>query len=191
MSPYLHSRSKRLLDLVFSLIIGPFALLVLVVAMILVYMTSGKPIFFTQQRVGYNGKLFTMVKIRTLNLAFASVPGAQHETNDITWVGKILRKTRIDEIPQILAILKGEMSWVGPRPEVPFYYEHFQTIDARFNQRLQARPGITGSAQINNPNATPNDNLEKLEHDLKYIECATLALDLKILATSFIVIWKS
>jgi lipopolysaccharide/colanic/teichoic acid biosynthesis glycosyltransferase len=191
MSPYLYSRLKRLLDIVFSLIIAPIALVVFIFAAFLVYFTSGSPIFFRQERIGKGGKPFQMLKIRTLSLDFASVPGAQHVAGDITWIGKILRKTRIDEIPQILSILNGEMSWVGPRPEVAFYYEHFQAIDSRFKNRLQAKPGITGLAQINNPNASPNENLEKLEHDLQYIENANFGLDLKILAKSFLVIWKS
>jgi lipopolysaccharide/colanic/teichoic acid biosynthesis glycosyltransferase len=189
-SPYLYSRTKRLLDLGFTLLIAPVALSVFIVAAIVVYLTSGSPVLFRQVRVGMGGKPFKMVKIRTLSLKFASLPGAQHGANDITRVGKFLRKMRIDEIPQLLTILKGEMSWVGPRPEVAFYYEEFQAKDSRFRDRLHTKPGITGLAQINNPNASPNENLEKLQHDLKYIESATFALDLKILAKSFLVIWK-
>lgn len=191
MSPYLSANSKRLLDLFFTLLIAPFALIAFVTAALLVLFTSGRPVFFKQERIGRFGKPFTMVKLRTLSQGFASNPGAQHAANDVTLVGKLLRKTRIDEIPQILTILKGDMSWVGPRPEVSFYYEHFQSIDTRFRDRLGAKPGITGLAQINNPNATPNENLEKLEFDLKYIESATFGLDLKILVKSFLVIWKS
>lgn len=191
LSPYLYSRTKRLLDLGFTLLIAPFALLVFVFAAVMVYLTNGSPVLFRQERIGKDGRPFEMVKIRTLSQRFASLPGAQHGANDITWIGKLLRKTRIDEIPQILTILKGEMSWVGPRPEVAFYYEEFQAKDSRFSNRLHAKPGITGLAQINNPNASPNENLEKLQHDLKYIESATFALDLKILVKSFLVIWKA
>lgn len=191
MSPYLSAYSKRLLDLFFTLLIAPFALIAFLLAVLLVLFTSGRPVFFKQERIGRFGKPFTMVKIRTLGQGFASNPGAQHAANDVTPVGKMLRRTRIDEIPQILTILKGDMSWVGPRPEVLFYYEHFQSIDGRFRNRLGAKPGITGLAQINNPNATPNENLEKLEFDMKYIESATFGLDLKILVKSFLVIWKS
>jgi lipopolysaccharide/colanic/teichoic acid biosynthesis glycosyltransferase len=126
MSLYLSAGSKRFLDLFFTLLIAPFALIAFLMAVILVYFTSKGPVFFIQERIGWHGKPFKMVKIRTLSRGFSSDPGAQHGAGDITLVGRLLRKTRIDEIPQILTILKGEMSWVGPRPEVAFYYERFQ-----------------------------------------------------------------
>lgn len=188
-SPYLSAGSKRLLDLSFTLLIAPFAIIAFVLGVLLVFLTSGRPVFFEQERVGMDGDAFIMFKIRTLRNGFLSMPGSEHAANDITLIGQFLRKTRIDEIPQILNILKGEMSWVGPRPEVAFYYEHFQSLDARFEGRLRAKPGITGLAQINNPNATPSENLEKLEFDLKYIESANFGLDVKILVKSFLVIW--
>ncbi len=190
-SPYLNSRSKRALDLGFSVLIAPFALIAFTLGVVLVYITSGGAVLFRQERVGRDGMRFAVVKIRTLSLRFESAPGALHDANDITWIGKLLRKTRIDEIPQILTIIKGDMSWVGPRPEVPFYNDQFQLKESRFENRLKAKPGITGLAQIYKPNAAPTENLEKLEHDLKYIESASLALDLKILVKSFLVIWKA
>ena len=189
MSPYLSAGSKRLLDLSFTLLISPFAIIAFLLGVLLVFLTSGRPVFFKQERVGMDGNAFIMFKIRTLRNGFSSKPGSEHAANDITLIGQFLRKTRIDEIPQILNILKGEMSWVGPRPEVAFYYERFQSLDARFEGRLRAKPGITGLAQINNPNATPSENLEKLEFDLKYIEGANFGLDVKILIKSFMVIW--
>lgn len=96
----------------------------------------------------------------------------------------------MDEIPQIWNILIGEMSWVGPRPEVPFYYEHFKKQEPTYANRQLVRPGITGLAQLDNPNASPNENLEKLKFDLQYVKQATFWMDLRILTKSFLFIWK-
>ena len=96
----------------------------------------------------------------------------------------------MDETPQIWNILIGEMSWVGPRPEVPFYYEHFKKQEPTYANRQLVRPGITGLAQLDNPNASPNENLEKLKFDLQYVNQATFWMDLRILTKSFLFIWK-
>jgi lipopolysaccharide/colanic/teichoic acid biosynthesis glycosyltransferase len=82
------------------------------------------------------------------------------------------------------------MSWVGPRPEVIYYYEHFKEKDPNYARRQVAKPGITGLAQLNDPNASPDQNLEKLIFDLKYVDHASFSMDLRILINSFIVIWK-
>jgi lipopolysaccharide/colanic/teichoic acid biosynthesis glycosyltransferase len=190
MSTYHQSLSKRLLDIFFSLLVLPIALPVMLFSVFLVLLTSGRPVFFFQERIGYKGQPFRLVKVRSLKNTFASQPGALHNTNDITMVGVFLRKTRIDEIPQIWNILKGEMSWVGPRPEVPFYFNHFRELDPKYAERQNAKPGITGLAQLDNPNASPNENLEKLTFDLQYVEKASLGLDLRILIQSFLFVWK-
>lgn len=190
MSPYHQSLIKRLLDVCFSLLILPVVLPVLAISVLLVGLTSGMPIFFFQKRIGKNGKPFNLIKIRTLKRAFDSTPGALHGDGDITAVGRVMRKIRFDEIPQIWNILKGEMSWVGPRPEVPYYYEHFCKLDSTYTERQKVRPGITGLAQLDNPNASPNENLEKLKFDLEYVKNASLMMDIRILLQSFLFVWK-
>jgi putative colanic acid biosynthesis UDP-glucose lipid carrier transferase len=100
-----------------------------------------------------------------------------------------MRSSRIDELPQIWNILKGEMSWVGPRPEVPYHYEHFKQRDANYATRQLVKPGITGLAQLNNPDALPNENLEKLKLDLEYVNQANIWMDLRILAQTFLLTW--
>lgn len=190
MNTYHRSFVKRLLDLCFSLVILPFVIPVFIVSVLMVLISSGFPIFFFQERIGYHGKAFKLVKIRSLKSTFSSEPGALHDVNDITVVGKFLRKARIDEIPQIWNIIKGEMSWVGPRPEVPYYYEYFKNIEATYADRQLARPGITGLAQLDNPNASPNENLEKLKFDLDYVRRADFWLDIRIIVRSFLFVWK-
>jgi lipopolysaccharide/colanic/teichoic acid biosynthesis glycosyltransferase len=168
----------------------PLALPLFLLGCLLVGLTSKGPILFYQTRVGLHNKPFQLIKIRSIRADFGKVPGAQHTHNDITAVGRTLRKFRLDELPQIWNILKGEMSWVGPRPEVPFYFEHYSKLHPEYVQRQWVRPGITGPAQLNNPNATPNENLEKLTFDLQYVREATFLTDLRILTQSFLFVWK-
>ncbi len=190
MSPYLHRPAKRALDILFSLLILPVALPVMVVSAILTVLSDGGPAFFVQERIGYKGKTFKMLKIRTLKKSFLSSTGQQHESTDILRIGRLFRAFRIDELPQIWNILVGEMSWVGPRPEVPYYFEMYKKKDPLFEKRQQCRPGITGLAQLENPDATPEHSLEKLPNDLKYIEQASLLMDIRILLQSFFLVWK-
>ena len=189
-SNYHQSRIKRLLDIFFSVLILPVVIPVLLLCVFLVWISSGTPIFFFQTRVGRNGKPFQMIKLRSLSNNFESKPGALHGQRDITGIGRLMRKSRMDETPQIWNILIGEMSWVGPRPEVPFYYEHFKKQEPTYANRQLVRPGITGLAQLDNPNASPNENLEKLKFDLQYVNQATFWMDLRILTKSFLFIWK-
>lgn len=191
MSPFLGHPLKRIVDILFSLLLLPVVIPIFFVVCLMVLLFDGRPIFFSHKRVGKDGKLFDLVKIRTLKHDFNSISGAQHQQQDVTSLGKLLRKTRFDEIPQIWSILKGEMSWVGPRPEVIYYYEHFKEKDPNYARRQVAKPGITGLAQLNDPNASPDQNLEKLIFDLKYVDHASFSMDLRILIKSFIVIWKS
>ena len=190
MSPYLHKPAKRAFDIFFSLMILPIAIPVMAVAALLTVFSDGGPAFFIQERIGYNSKAFKMLKIRTLKKSFLSSVGQQHQVNDIIWIGKLFRKFRIDELPQVLNILMGEMSWVGPRPEVRYYFEMYKNIDPNFEKRQQCRPGITGLAQLKNPDATPEDSLEKLPYDLLYINKASLLMDIRILLQSFFLVWK-
>jgi lipopolysaccharide/colanic/teichoic acid biosynthesis glycosyltransferase len=190
MSFYLNSTLKRALDILFSIAVLPIALPCMVMASILVYLSDRGPLFFVQERVGKNSYPFKMVKIRTLKKGFSSENGKQHNAEDILIIGRWLRKLRIDELPQIWNILKGEMSWVGPRPEIEYYFTHFKGIDPSFETRQVCKPGITGLAQLNNPDATPSHSLEKLPHDLHYIQHASLGMDIRILLQSIFSVWK-
>jgi lipopolysaccharide/colanic/teichoic acid biosynthesis glycosyltransferase len=173
-----------------SLLVLPLALPLFLLGCLLVGLTSKGPILFYQTRIGLHNRPFQLIKIRSIRADFGKEPGAQHTHNDITAVGRTLRKFRLDELPQIWNILRGEMSWVGPRPEVPYYFEHYSKLHPEYVQRQWVRPGITGPAQLNNPNATPNENLEKLTFDLQYVREATFLTDLRILTQSFLFVWK-
>jgi lipopolysaccharide/colanic/teichoic acid biosynthesis glycosyltransferase len=150
-------------------------------ALLLAIPTKGR-VIFTQKRLGLSGKEFSIYKLRTLK------PGANHDTagmsrnsDDFVPFGRWIRRWRIDELPQVLNILAGEMSWIGPRPERPHIAAECVQKDVRFADRLQVRPGITGWAQVHLPNATPVENLEKLPYDLEYVQRANFALDLQII----------
>lgn len=187
---YLYSKPKRRLDILFSLLVIPVVVPIILVCAFLVLITMGWPVFFAQKRIGLNGKVFVIYKLRSLKKTSNNKEGILHSNGDVTAVGKVLRLFRFDELPQIWNILKGQMSWVGPRPEVPYYVNMYSKLNPAFNERHQALPGITGLAQLNNPNATPNDNLDKLSYDMEYIRTASLKSDIHILFQSFFLLWK-
>jgi lipopolysaccharide/colanic/teichoic acid biosynthesis glycosyltransferase len=189
-SAYLHSRKKRMLDLVFTIIVLPGIILLLSFCALAILLTMGFPLIFAQNRVGINGKVFMIYKLRTLKRKASNKTGITHTNGDITPLGKLMRLFRFDELPQIWNILRGEMSWVGPRPEVPYYTKKYTELNPGFRNRLLALPGITGLAQLHNPNATPSDNPIKLEFDLDYISTASLSGDIYILFKTFFLLWK-
>ncbi len=169
----------------------PLALPIVLISALLIKITSSGSAFYIQKRVGKNGRLFSIYKIRTIiqgntNPKAGMFPG----DSAVLPLGHWLRALRIDELPQILNILRGEMSWVGPRPEQLVFVELEISKTPRFNERHQALPGITGLAQVKMPNATPDDNAIKLIWDLEYLNSASFVLDLAILIRSFFVIWK-
>lgn len=181
--PASHIIVKRIMDLAISIIALPVALPLMVLGCIAMLFTSKGPAIFRQKRVGLNGKPFTMYKIRTM---VHSKDGYVNHTvvNDgrITKVGQILRKTKIDELPQMFNVIKGDMSIIGPRPERIEIVEEFTKKHDYYKYRHLVKPGITGWAQVHKPMATPDQNLEKLEYDLYYINNHSLGLDVKILA---------
>lgn len=181
-SSYLTSTFKRVLDLVISLVALPIVVPAIILGMTLLAFPLGTRIFFVQTRVGRNQKEFSIYKLRTLKLGTHSdMAGMAPDGTDFVLFGHWLRRWRIDELPQILNVLKGEMSWIGPRPERPHLsaktMEHFPN----FMDRCIAKPGVTGWAQIHLPNATPKENGEKLKYDLEYVERASIAMDMGIL----------
>ncbi len=181
--PYSHIVTKRLMDIVICLFALPIALPLIIIGGIAMLFNSKGPIIFTQKRVGLNGIPFTMYKIRTM--VHSKNGYLDHTVKDdarITSIGNALRKSKIDELPQLINVIKGDMSIIGPRPERIDIVEHFAKQNPNYKHRHTIKPGITGWAQIHKPMATPAENLEKLEYDLYYINNHSLKLDVEILA---------
>lgn len=187
-------RLKRLLDVISAgiglVLAGP---LMLFTAM-LIKLESPGPVLYKQVRAGEFGRLFTILKFRSMRTD-AEKHGAQFakENDDrVTRVGKFIRKTRIDELPQLWNVLKGEMSMVGPRPERPVFIEQLEQKVPYFKQRLYVKPGVTGHAQVRcRYGASAEDMLEKLQYDLYYIKSYSVVFDLSImLDTIKVVLFK-
>ena len=177
--------TKRAADILLSFLGLLCAMPFIALSAIVIVLDSRGPIFFSQQRVGQHGKLFTLRKLRSMRVDAEELTGPVYATKGdsrITRVGGILRATRLDELPQLLNVLKGEMSFVGPRPERPFFVKQFEEEIMYYRQRLAVKPGLTGWAQINYPyGATFGDAIEKLRYDLYYIKNLSLLLDIFIL----------
>ncbi|MEW6360474.1 MAG: sugar transferase [Planctomycetota bacterium] len=180
----LYSKLKRLLDIGVAAVVLVLSLPISLVAAMLVKLTSQGPIFFTQERVGLDGEGFTLVKFRTMRQDAEAEDGPQWARRDdprITPVGKILRKTRLDELPQLLNVLKGDMSLIGPRPERPVFVGQFEREIPYYSERHAVRPGITGWAQVNQGYAAGTEETkEKLSYDLFYLKHQSLTLDMMI-----------
>jgi len=162
--------------------------IVLFFTILIVIESPGSP-FYVQERLGKNGKRFKMVKLRSMRMD-AEKDGAKWAVvNDprITKVGAFIRKTRIDELPQLVSVLKGDMSIVGPRPERPFFTAKFKKEIKGFENRLLVKPGLTGLAQVSGGyDISPK---EKLQYDLAYIQNLTFSLEVKIILKTFKVIF--
>ncbi len=176
---------KRLMDLALGLI-GLIALVILFPLLALVILLdSGRPIIFTQQRLGRGGKPYTIFKLRTMKSnSDMEKEALVTATNDprITRIGRLLRKTHLDELPQIINVLRGEMSFVGPRSERVELVQVFQKEVPFYRARMLVKPGITGWAQIHQAYAeTIAETATKLQYDLYYIEHASIWMDINIL----------
>ena len=192
LSAYVNSHTKRWFDLAFSMIVVPAALFLLIPICLVFPFFSGWSIIFRHYRVGKDGRRFYLYKIRSLKKNHNNPRAGMVKADGtvIPIMGNFIRQTRIDELPQIWNIMKGDMSWVGPRPEqLDFVKECIQKYPA-YDARHAVRPGITGVAQIHNPNATIDDHQEKLVHDMEYLRKASLWMDLSILWQSVGVIVK-
>lgn len=191
----LNAALKRTFDSLVSFAILIAASPILVLAAIAVRLDSPGPIFYKQERVGRHGKVFNIVKLRTMrsDAEQSGVPqwAGSHDPR-VTRVGGFLRLTRIDEIPQVFNVLWGDMSFVGPRPERPFFVETLARDIPYYRERLRMRPGITGWAQINYPyGASIEDAKAKLSYDLYYIKNYSIFFDLIIaIGTVQVVLWN-
>lgn len=175
---------KRIFDIFISLILLIISIPFLPFIFSAIKIDSKGSCFFMQQRTGRNGKKFMAVKLRSMYVNSESNGPQWAQKNDprVTKVGKFMRKTRIDEIPQLINIFRGEMSFIGPRPERPEFIAKLEKKIPFYNERLLIKPGLTGWAQINFPyGATEEDALQKLQYDLYYIKNRSLLLDLSIL----------
>ena len=173
--------------------LGLFALLFLPLVAIALLLESPGSLFYAQQRVGKNGKVFTLWKFRSMvpNAEENGAAWAQKNDPRVTKAGNILRKTFIDELPQAINILKGDMSLVGPRPERPEFVQSLSEEIPFYQIRHLVKPGITGWAQVNSPYGNSTQGaLEKLQYDLYYLKNRSLMLDLDILLKTVNVVFK-
>lgn len=175
---------KRILDIISSIIILGLSAPILLLAVILIKVTSGGPIFYLQKRTGLNGASFVIYKLRTMYMDAEKGKRPRWAKRDdvrITPLGKILRRFRIDELPQLINVLRNEMSLIGPRPERPYFMSKLMKKIPFYAERLQVKPGITGWAQVNFKYAASEEDTEKkLIYDLFYIQNMSFALDLLI-----------
>jgi sugar transferase (PEP-CTERM system associated) len=187
---------KRSFDVVASLLVLAVTWPFMVLAAVAIFLEGGGrgPIFYHQVRVGENWKLFQVTKFRSMRVdaeADGVARWAQKNDSRITLVGAFLRKSRIDELPQLFNVLRGDMSFVGPRPERPMFVEKLSAQIPFYSERHRVKPGITGWAQISySYGASEEDAVQKLQYDLYYVKNYSLFLDILILLqTAEVVLW--
>jgi exopolysaccharide biosynthesis polyprenyl glycosylphosphotransferase len=182
---------KRIIDILFGAFLGLCSLPVCILAAIAIKLEDRGPVLYSQERIGLYGKPFTVYKFRTMRTD-AEKFGAQWATKDdprITKVGKFLRKTRIDELPQIFCVLKGDMSMVGPRPERAVFIGKLREKIPFYISRLKMKPGLTGWAQVRHHYDTSIEDVQiKLQYDMYYYENMSLLLDFQILVRTVYVV---
>jgi len=175
---------KRTIDLVLSLVIGVLSLPVMVLTAIAIVLESGRPFLYCQERVGENGKTFTLCKFRSMrtDAEKGGTPLWAKDGDDrVTHVGRFIRTTRFDELPQLWNVIRGDMSFVGPRPERPFFVAELSKAIPFYQQRHAVKPGVTGWAQVKyRYGSSLEDAMEKLRYDLYYIKHLSIFFDLTI-----------
>jgi Undecaprenyl-phosphate glucose phosphotransferase len=178
-----YSILKRSFDAVFSLLALLLTAPLMLLIALLIRLTSPGPIFFVQERVGLNGQIFRMYKFRTMRAGSQEESETRWTTKDDprrTWLGAILRRSNLDELPQFFNVLKGDMSVVGPRPERPFFVKKFLDDMAQYNRRHYLKVGVTGWAQVNGWRGDTSI-ARRVEHDLYYLKNWSLSFDIKII----------
>lgn len=189
---------KRIIDVLGTIILIPFLILPLIIVGILIRLESPGPVFFRQTRIGYGGAPFDVVKFRTMRTA---VPGEHVDAREaamtkqgdsrITRVGYYLRMSRLDELPQLINVLRGEMSWIGPRPEAVALSEWYQGELPFYSYRHIVRPGITGWAQVHQGHVTSIDDInQKLQYDFFYIKNFSYWIDIIIVFKTILVMFN-
>ncbi len=190
----LRKTEKRILDILLSLILFTVTAPIIALTAIAILLETGAPIFYRQQRVGLRGKPFQVYKFRSMRTDAESdgrAVWAKREDDRITRVGRIIRKFRIDELPQLINVLKGEMSFVGPRPERPEFVAELAQAIPYYDLRHHMKPGITGWAQVSYPyGSSIKDSREKLQFDLYYLKNYSVFLDINILLQTIqVILW--
>lgn len=172
---------KRIIDLILALIAFPFWLIVFLIIAPIIYFQDKGSVFYNASRLGKNGKVFKMYKFRTMKMNAPDIRNDDGSTynseNDhrLTKIGKFLRKTSLDETPQIINIIKGNMSIIGPRPDLPEHINLYEGIESR---KLEIRPGVTGYNQAFFRNTIPWK--ERIKNDIYYIDHLTMWIDIKV-----------
>jgi len=182
---WLRGLIKRLFDMSVACVLLLLASPIMLLTALLIALEDGFPVFYKQERVGLNGRLFNVVKFRSMRRD-AERDGkprwASANDDRITRVGRVIRKLRIDELPQLYSVLRGDMSLVGPRPERPYFVDKLTRDIPFYAVRHSVKPGVTGWAQVSyHYGATVNDSIQKLQYDLYYVKNHTLFLDIVIL----------
>lgn len=178
---------KRLLDIILSILALPFIAVIILLFGILIFREDRGTVFYNSLRLGKNGRTFKMYKLRSMKLNAPDIRNADGSTFNseqdprLTSIGRFIRKTSIDELPQIWNVLKGDMSFVGPRPDLP---EHMYQYDEKDKAKLCARPGITGYNQAYFRNSIPWK--ERLKNDVYYVENITFMFDVKIVVKTIV-----
>ena len=184
---------KNLIDRLLSLFFLIIALPIILISSFLIILTDGFPIFFKQKRTGWDGRSFNIYKLRSLSKSSTKTESQQVKSGDkrVTWIGKIIRRLSIDELPQLFNVLKGDMSIVGPRPHMLEHTKYYSEEILNFMQRHKCLPGLTGWAQVNGARG-PTDTKEamdkRFQYDLYYIKNWNLMLDIYIIVRTFFVI---
>jgi exopolysaccharide biosynthesis polyprenyl glycosylphosphotransferase len=183
--PVWERRFKRLIDMTVAVVILTLGLPLWLILVLIIKLDSRGPIFYRQERVGKDGRVFTIIKFRTMVQNAEQLTGPKWAEKDdprITCAGRFMRKWRLDEFPQFINVLRGEMSLVGPRPERPYFVEKLKKEVPFYMRRLKVQPGITGWAQVKGTyDNTVEDVKQKLQYDFFYVENISLAMDFKIL----------
>jgi len=185
---------KIIIDKIFSIIFLMIASPILIISMLIIYIEDGYPLLFTQNRTGWDGRRFKIYKLRSLKkITFDKTVQVTKNDERLLKIGKIIRRFSIDELPQFINVLKGDMSIVGPRPHMVEHDIHYSSIFDNFLKRHKCNPGLTGWAQVNGlRGATPNSELMKkrMEYDLWYLNNWTILLDIYIIFKTFYALIK-
>ena len=170
---------KRMLDIILSIILLVFMMPIILLLSIIIWLVLGNPIFFRQERPGLNGAIFEIIKFRSMSNKLDSSGNLSIDSERLNWFGKLLRSSSLDELPGLWNVLKGDMSFVGPRPLLKEYLPLYNKDE---NRRHEVKPGITGWAQINGRNEISWE--EKFKKDIWYVDNQSIWLDIKILFLS-------
>ena len=176
---------KRVCDLILALLLLVLAFIPMIIVAICIKIEDGGPIIYKSKRVGKNCKVFNVYKFRSMKVDRQELHSNLSHEQMVTKVGKVIRKTSLDELPQLINILKGEMSFIGPRPWIPEYYEWFTDEQKR---RSNVLPGISGLAQVKGRNGI--SIFKTIEYDLYYVEHISMWLDIKIVFETIVQVFK-